>query len=61
MLDFDAPLADREWILFRKAKVCGQNKWLYSFRDAEKAAEEEQAGLRTHAASTRRGCRTTVR
>lgn len=45
MLDFDAPLADREGILSRKAKVRGQDKWLYSFRDAEKAAAEEKAWL----------------
>ena len=45
LLEFDAPVAGREGVLCRKAKCRGERKWLYSFRDAEKAAAEERAWL----------------
>ena len=45
MLEFDAPLPGREGILWCKAKCRGERKWLYSFRDAEKAAAEERSWL----------------
>lgn len=45
MLDFDGVLADREGISFRKAKVNGGRKWLYSFRDASQAHAEDAAYL----------------
>ena len=45
MLDFDGVLPDREGISFRKARVAGGRKWLYSFRDAERAHAEDAAYL----------------
>ena len=45
MLDFDGLLPDREGVAWRKAKVDGRAKWLYSFRDAAMAASEERAWL----------------
>ena len=45
MLDFDGVLADREGISFRKARVSGGRKWLYSFRDASQAHAEDAAHL----------------
>lgn len=51
MLDFDAPLPGREGVLCRKAECRGERKWLYSFRDAEKAAAEERAWLAKAAAA----------
>lgn len=45
MLDFDAHLRGRDGVLCRKAKVRGSDKWLYSFRDSEKAAAEEKSWL----------------
>jgi hypothetical protein len=45
MLDFDSPLPGREGVLCRKAHCRGEGKWLYSFRDAEKAAAEERSWL----------------
>ena len=45
MLDFDGVLPDREGISFRKARVAGGRKWLYSFRDAAQAHAEDAAYL----------------
>lgn len=45
MLSFDSILASDSNITCRKAKVSGKGKWLYSFRDAAKAAKEEQDWL----------------
>lgn len=45
MLSFDSILATDSNITCKKAKVVGKNKWLYSFRDAAKAAKEEQDWL----------------
>lgn len=45
MLSFDHILASDSGITCRKAKVNGKEKWLYSFRDARKAAMEEQDWL----------------
>lgn len=45
MLSFDSILPSDSNITCKKAKVSGKNKWLYSFRDARKAAKEEQDWL----------------
>lgn len=45
LLDFDGVLKDREGVTYRKAKVNGQEKWLYAYRDARRAAAEEAAYL----------------
>ena len=45
MLSFDAILPTDSNITCKKAKVNGKEKWLYSFRDATKAAKEEQDWL----------------
>lgn len=45
MLSFDAILPTDSNITCKKAKVNGKQKWLYSFRDATKAAKEEQDWL----------------
>ena len=45
MLEFEGVLPDREGVSFRKAKVEGREKWLYSFRDAARAAAEERTWL----------------
>jgi len=42
MLDFTDLLAGREGITWRKEKISGKAKWLYSFRDAKRAAKEER-------------------
>ena len=46
MLEFTGLLADREGVTYRKEKCTGKNKWLYSFRDAARAAQEERDWLR---------------
>ena len=46
MLDFTRLLSGYEGITFRKEKCNGKNKWLYSFRDSAKAANEERDYLR---------------
>ena len=46
MLDFTRLLPGHEGITFRKEKCNGKNKWLYSFRDSAKAANEERDYLR---------------
>ena len=46
MLDFTGILAGYEGITFRKEKCNGIDKWLYSFRDARRAAKEEQYWLK---------------
>ena len=46
MLDFTQILAGHDGITFRKEKCSGKNKWLYSFRDADKAAKEEHDYLK---------------
>ena len=45
MLEFEGVLPDREGVSFKKAKAEGKDKWLYSFRDAARAAAEERAWL----------------
>lgn len=45
MLSFESILPTDSNITCKKAKVSGKNKWLYSFRDARKAAREEQDWL----------------
>ena len=45
MLSFDSILPSDSNITCKKAKVNGKQKWLYSFRDARKAAKEEQDWL----------------
>lgn len=45
MLDFDMILPSDSNITCRKARVNGKSKWVYSFRDARKAALEEQDWL----------------
>ena len=45
MLSFEGVLPDRDGISYRKARVAGKDKWLYSFRDAARAAAEERAWL----------------
>lgn len=46
MLTFDTILSSDSNITCRKAKVSGKKKFLYSFRDAQQAAKEEQDWLR---------------
>lgn len=45
MLAFDSILPSDSNVTCKKAKVSGKQKWLYSFRDARKAAKEEQDWL----------------
>ena len=45
MLEFNGILKDREGVSFRKERVCGGRKWLYSFRDAATAHAEDAAFL----------------
>ena len=45
MLEFEGVLPDREGISYKKAKIGGKDKWLYSFRDAARAAAEERSWL----------------
>ena len=46
MLEFTGILTGREGVTFRKEKCSGKDKWLYSFRDAVRAAKEEKDWLR---------------
>lgn len=46
MLEFTGLLANREGVTFRKEKCGGKETWLYSFRDAARAAQEERDWLR---------------
>lgn len=46
MLDFTQILPGHDGVTFRKEKCIGRDKWLYSFRDAAKAAKEERDYLR---------------
>lgn len=46
MYGYDGVLKEMPGITFRKAKVSGKEKWLYSFRDSERAAKEEKDYLR---------------
>lgn len=46
MLEFTGLLANREGATFRKEKCGGKETWLYSFRDAARAAQEERDWLR---------------
>ena len=45
MLEFEGVLPDRDGVSFKKAKAQGKDKWLYSFRDAARAAAEERGWL----------------
>ena len=47
MHDYDGILSDRDGILYKKVKVKGKQKWLYSFRDTTSACAEEKAYLAT--------------
>jgi len=44
--EYDRKVVGYEGVLCRKAKVSGKDKWLYSYRDAAKAAKEEMDWLR---------------
>ena len=46
MLDFTGILTGYEGITYRKEKCTGTEKWLYSYRDSRKAAQEEADWLR---------------
>ncbi len=46
MLDFNGILTGYEGITYRKEKCTGTEKWLYSYRDCRKAAQEEADWLR---------------
>ena len=46
MLDFTGILSGREGVTFRKERCAGNGKWLYSYRDAHRAAKEERDWLR---------------
>jgi hypothetical protein len=46
MLDFTGILPRDDSITYRKEKCSGIDKWLYSFRDARRAAKEEQDWLK---------------
>jgi hypothetical protein len=46
MLDFTGILPGGDGITYRKEKCNGINKWLYSFRDARRAAKEENDWLK---------------
>ena len=46
MLEFTGLLAGREGVTCRKEQCAGKGKWLYSFRDAARAAREERDWLR---------------
>ena len=46
MLDFIGILPGYDGITYRKEKCSGINKWLYSFRDARRAANEERDWLK---------------
>ena len=45
MLEFTGMLAGPSGVTYRKEKVSGRDKWLYSFRDAARAAKEESDWL----------------
>lgn len=45
LLEFNEILTGFEGVTFRKEKCVGKEKWLYSFRDASKAAKEEKDWL----------------
>jgi transposase len=46
MLDYTGILPGNDGITYRKEKCSDANKWLYSFRDARRAAKEEQDWLK---------------
>ena len=46
MLAFTGILVGREGVTFKKEKYIGTSKWLYSFRDAIRAAHEEKDWLK---------------
>lgn len=46
LLDWEGILPGHEGVTYRKEKVRGKDKWLYSFRDERKAAAEEHKYLR---------------
>ncbi|MBQ8069263.1 MAG: transposase [Bacteroidales bacterium] len=46
MLSFEALLPGHEGMTYKKARVQGKDKWLYSFRDTSKAAQEEKDYLK---------------
>lgn len=45
LLEYEGQLPGHETILYKKAKVPGQEKWLYSFKDAEQAHKEDYTWL----------------
>ena len=45
MLEFTGLLSDYEGITYRKEKCIGADKWLYSFRNIQKASQEEKNWL----------------
>lgn len=46
MLEFTDILAGYEGITYKKEKCIGKDKWLYSYRNSHKAAQEEQGWLK---------------
>ena len=46
LMEFTGILAGYEGVTYVKRKCAGQDKWLYSYRDARRAAMEEQDWLR---------------
>lgn len=48
LLEFKGVLPGFEGIMYKKSKVNGKNKWLYSFRDEQQAHEEERGWLSRH-------------
>ena len=46
LLEWDGILPGFEGVTYKKAKVRGKDKWLYSFRDESRAATEEHGYLR---------------
>jgi hypothetical protein len=46
MLDYSGILPGDDGVTYRKEKCSDANKWLYSFRDARRAAKEEQDWLK---------------
>lgn len=48
ILEFEGILPGFEGVLYKKAKVKGKNKWLYSYRDEQLAHEEEKGWMDQH-------------
>lgn len=55
MYSFDGSLKENPEVTCRKARINNEQKWLYSFRDASKAAAEEHAYLQMNKGKYDRG------